>query len=137
MKSAILIGAIVILLAMTSSWAATTVKSSKSNTSDRRFGRNVTATTILSGPNHTQTVYVTGAGTFILTEACVSPTATGGIRLDVIGFGSIAHLGVPGDGCRSFVNGFLMPPNSTITCSTFGVASPGVSYFCTIGGLED
>jgi hypothetical protein len=135
MKTALLAPAIILLLA-TNAWAATTVKSSKSNSQDRRFVRNVTSTTGLSGPSNTQTVYTTGSGTFILTEVCVSPIVTGGVRLDAVGFGSLAHVGVLGDGCRSFANGILLPPNSTITCSTLAGASPG-SYFCTIAGLEE
>lgn len=135
MKTTLLASAIVVLLA-TNSWAATSVKSGKSNSSDRRFLKNLVSTTTLTGPSNTQAVHTTGSGTFILTEVCVSPIATGGIRLDVVGFGSIAHLGVLGDGCRSFVNGFPLPPNSTITCSTLPGASPG-NYFCTIAGLEE
>ena len=136
MKPVLLVGTIITLLAA-NSWAATTVKSSKSNSSEKRFLKNVTATTGLSGPSDTQVVYTTsGTGTFLLTEVCVSPVATGGIRLEVNGFGSIAHLGALGDGCRSFSQGILLPRNSTITCSTLAGASPG-NYFCTIAGLEE
>ncbi|WP_337288888.1 hypothetical protein [Candidatus Methylomirabilis sp.] len=97
----------------------------------------MTSTTSLSGPSDTQTVYTTPARSdFILTGLCVTPTVSGGVRLDVAGFGGIAHLGTLGDnGCYTFSEGVLLPRDSAITCSTSAGASPG-SYFCTISGFE-
>lgn len=136
MKTALLVGAITSLL-VTNSWAATTVKGSKSNSDNRQSGTRVTSTTSLSGPSDTQTVYTTQpTGDFILTGLCVTPTVSGGIRLDAVGFGGIAHLGTLGDnGCYTFAQGVLLPHNSAITCSTLSGASPG-NYFCTITGIE-
>lgn len=137
MKTIFSIIAITMLL-VTSSWAATTVKGTKSNSDNRRrVISSVTSTTSLSGPSDTQTVYTTPAtSNFILTGLCVTPTVSGGVRLDVAGFGGIAHLGTLGDnGCYTFSEGVLLPRDSAITCSTSAGASPG-NYFCTISGLE-
>ncbi len=123
---------------VTSSWAATSVKSSSSRLYSDRLQQavSVTATTYLSGPNETQPVYTTPAsGSFILTQLCVSPVS-GGIRLAVDEFGGIAHLGIAGDGCHTFPEGVLLPLGSAITCSTFATASRG-NHFCTISGLEN
>ena len=133
----LLVGVIASLL-VTTSWAATSVKSGKSN-SDNRTARQqvqVTSTTALSGPSDTQTVYTTPTTSdFILTGLCVSPIVTGGVRLDVVGFGSIAHVGTLDNGCQTFAQGVLLPRDSAITCSTLPGASPG-NYFCTITGHE-
>jgi hypothetical protein len=133
----VLLAAVMTGLLLTSSWAATTVNSSRSNSSERLQGKFVTATAQLSGADDTQTVYTTPtSGDFILTQICVSPSVTGGIRLDASGFGSIAHLGVAGHGCQTFSVGVLLPRGSPITCSTFAEASAG-SYFCAISGSQN
>lgn len=122
-------------LQVASSWAATTVKGSKSNSDNRLSSNLVTASTPLSGPSNTRTVYQTPAsGDFTLTQFCVSPLASGGIRLNAGSLGTIAHLGVGGDSCQTFSPGIVLPPDTAVTCSTSSLASRG-SYFCTIAGL--
>jgi hypothetical protein len=114
------------------SWAATNLNTSRSNAYRIQGAQLVTATASLSGPSQTQTVYVTPeTGEFVLTELCVSPV-NGGIRLAVMGFGTIAHTG--SEMCHMFNPGMIVPKNSTMTCSTTGYADSG-EFFCTISGL--
>lgn len=123
--------ALVTLLAP-AAWSGTSVKSSKSNSSDRVVAKNVTASTNLSGASETQTVYTTpAAGTFLLTQVCVGPV-NGGMQINASGLGGVVF--VMGGSCVS-MQGTIMPPSSTITCSTGASASEG-SYFCTISGLQ-
>lgn len=120
---------------VTSSWAATTVKGSKSNSDNKLKSNLVSASVSLSAPGETRTVYRTPAsGDFTLTHVCVSPTAAGGILLGADGLGEIAHPG-GAESCTSFDPGVLVPPSSNITCSTSASATAG-SYFCTISGLQ-
>jgi hypothetical protein len=122
----------------TISFAATSVKSGKSNTSDRLgVAPALSASTALSGPSDTRTVYQTPArGDFVLTQICVSPTAAGGILVSAAGLGPIAQLGGSVRSCQSFDPGFIAPPNAAITCSTSASAAPG-DYFCMIAGLQN
>lgn len=114
---------------------ATTVKSGKSNSSDRLFAYLSTASTTLTGPSDTRVVYQTPpSGDFILTQICVSSAAAGGILVSAAGLGAVAHLGGVARSCQSFDPGFILPPDSAVTCSTFASASPG-AYFCMISGL--
>jgi hypothetical protein len=136
MKTQLLVGAILIGLLPTAAFAATSVKSSKSNSSDRVRGRFVTSTTNLSGPSETQTVYTTPAkGQFYLTQVCASP-ANGGIQLDVTAFGGIAKLGGDSMWCVTFPSPVVIPKNRNITCSTTSFAA-SERYFCTIFGVEN
>ena len=112
-------------------WAATSVKSGKSNSSDRIIAKLVTASTNVSAPSDTQTVYTTPAtGDFILTQVCVG-AANGGIQVSAASLGTVA-LVAPGT-CERF-EGMIMPASSAITCSTGADAAEG-TYFCTISGL--
>ena len=113
---------------------ATSVKSGKSNSSDRLVAHLTTASTSLSGPRDTKTVYQTPpSGDFILTQICVSPDAEGGILVSATGLGAVAHLGAATRGCEggvtrrceSFDPGVILAPDSEITCSTFEDAPPG------------
>lgn len=117
-------------------WASISLNSSRSNVY-RTYPDTavlVTASTPLSGPRQTQTVYTTPAtGDFILTQACTSPV-NGGIRFDVINLGGIAHVGSSGSLCQTFTPGVVLPKASAITCTTNDAASAG-SYFCMITGV--
>ena len=119
----------------TISFAATSVKSKKSNISDRvAAAYPVTASTTLSGPSDTKTVYQTpSGGDFVLTQICVSPTAAGGLLVSAAGLGPVAQLGGSVRSCQSFNPGFILPPNAAVTCATSEGASPG-AYFCMIAG---
>ena len=130
----LLVGAMMVSVLVTSSWAGTFVKSTKSNSSDRLVSKLVTASVTLSGPSDTKNVYKTpGFGDFVLTQLCVSTAAAGGIQLNAAGLGAVAHLG-GGSSCQTFSPGVIIAQNSQLTCSTFASATAG-SYFCTIGGL--
>ncbi|MDX2168375.1 MAG: hypothetical protein SF182_14975 [Deltaproteobacteria bacterium] len=120
----------------TISFRATSVKSGKSNTSDRlALARVVTASIALSGPSDTKVVCQTPAtGDFVLTQICVSPIAAGGILVSAAKLGPVAQLGGAVRSCQSFNPGFLLPPSAAISCSTFATATPG-PYFCMIAGL--
>jgi len=114
------------------SLAASNLNLSKSNINRVGGLQIVSATASLSGPNQTQTVYITAeTGEFLLTQLCVSPV-NGGIRLAATGFGPIAHTGAAM--CYTFNPGVIVPKSSTITCSTSSFAEAG-DYFCTISGL--
>ena len=124
-----------------SSWASTSLNSSRSNVN--RVGGptglgNVSASTNLTGPTDTQTVYTATQG-FFLTQACVSNTgSSAGVRLDnngTGGIGSIAVVGATADNlCQSFLPaGVFIVSGSTITCSISG-ASAG-THFCRISGV--
>ena len=136
MRRLFLVGGICGLLvaAATMAWAAINLNGSKSNVYST-FGRSffVSATESLTGPSETVTVYTTPeTGNFILTQLCVGP-ANGGIRLAANGFGPIAHTSFQ-DYCQIFSPGFVVPPNSAMTCSTTAAAEAG-DHFCTISGM--
>ena len=57
---------------------------------------------------------------------------TGGVQLDVTGFGGIAQTGI--QLCYTFTPGVVIGPGATMTCST-GVAASVGSYFCRISGV--
>jgi len=92
----LLVGTIttVLITLPTISGATANYNSSRSNVYREIPGFFVTATVPLSGPSDTETVYTTTAtGNFILTEFC-SSAVTGGVQLDVTGFGGIAQTGI-------------------------------------------
>ena len=131
MKTLLTIAAILILLA-TVAGAATSVKSSKSNSSERFSAKNLSASTEVSGPDGTATVLTTPANAdFLLTQVCVGD-ANGGIQINAAGLGPVAI--VPPASCQSF-DGVVLPRNAAITCSTGPDAAAG-TYFCTIFGLQ-
>ena len=132
---ALVLATVLTSVLVTSSWAATTVRGSKSNSDNRLRSNLLSASVQLSVPAETKTVYRTPAsGDFTLTHVCVSPTAAGGILLSADGLGAIAHPG-GSESCASFDPGVLVPPNSNVMCSTSSSAAAG-TYFCMISGLQ-
>ena len=115
MKTTLLVGMVIGLLA-TSSWATSNLNLSKSNVT-RIFlrGTIVTASTDISGAV-SQIVYRTPAsGDFILTQACTG-LAPGGTLLQVGGV-SLVQLG--SGQCQTFTPGTVLPPDQVVTCTTF------------------
>jgi hypothetical protein len=98
----------------------------------------VSASTNLTGPTDTQTVYTATQG-FFLTQACVSNTgSSAGVRLDnngTGGIGSIAVVGAtPTSLCQAFLpDGVFIPSGSTIDCTISGAVAG--THFCRITGV--
>jgi hypothetical protein len=94
----------------------------------------VTASTSLSGPSDTQTVYTVPGNPgdlidFSLTDFC-SSSVTGGVELDVDG--SFFAQTTPDHLCYQF-GGREIAVGKTITCST-GLSASAGSYGCSISG---
>ena len=139
MKRLLLAAAVVTLLAA-NSWAATSVKSSKSNSSFRLFPNPAMTTASTTFSNIAgAVVYTTPADEdFILTQFCADPTAPNGIRLDAANLGTIMQT-VAGVSCYTFTPGLLLPHNSALTCSAPSASNFRVAratYFCTISGMQ-
>jgi hypothetical protein len=95
----------------------------------------VSATTDLTAPNDTQTVYTVEHRGFFLTQACVS-SHTNGVRLDHDGFGGIAVVGATDDTlCQSFNPDGVFLTSGLITCSIRAASTFGVGHFCRITGV--
>ena len=141
-KNLPLVVSIAMLLAMivSISWA-TNLNVSKSNVNKFGSGNGqsvkgfwVTASTALSGPSDTQTVYTVPGNPgdpidFSLTDFC-SSSVTGGVELDV--GGSFFAQTTPDHPCHAF-GGREISAGTTITCSTSSSASAG-TYGCSISG---
>jgi len=128
MKFALRVAATTALLA-TSSWAVSTVNSSKSNVIRvLQRGRFITATANMQGGTR-QIVYTTPTtGDFILTQVCgaVSSNVDAGILFQIGGV-SLAQMGL--SGCQAFNPGMVLPPDQALTCYDLS------SGFCTITGI--
>jgi hypothetical protein len=133
MKTTLLAGAIIGLLA-TSSWASANLNLSKSNVNlEFPSGTIVTASTDVSGAA-AHTVLRTPPGRdFILTQLCGGP---GGILLQVDGV-SIAQVG-PGL-CQTFTPGAILSEDQVVSCATLATETPTLAAetnnFCTIMGI--
>lgn len=133
MKRTLLAVAISSLL-VSIAWASSSFKFSRANQRRVLSGDVLSASTELSGPSQTETVYVTpDMGDFVLTQFCTS-FVNGGMRLDAANLGGIAQSGLD-NVCYTFTPGVSIPKGSEITCSTSSFAEPG-SYFCMISGLQ-
>ena len=115
---------------------AAAINNSHSNIKNLLSKSNVTsASTNLTGPADTQTVYTTPAsGDFLVTNFC-SSVVTGGVQLSAAGLGALALTGIGGS-CTTFNPGISVGANTAISCSTGSGASPGTVYFCSISGLQ-
>jgi len=128
------VAAVIGLLVVANSWAATNYNSSKSNVYIAFPNGLITTATMNFATGAGGVVYTTPAeGDFVLTQFCADPNAAGGIRLTAANFGTIAQT-VSGQGCYTFTPGVSIPPSTALTCST---SSPmKVTHFCTISGLQ-
>ena len=134
MRAIATVGLIVGLWAVDAGAAA--INNSHSNIKNLLSKSNVTsASTNLTGPSDTQTVYTTAAtGDFIVTTFCSSVVA-GGVQLAAAGFAAVAQTGI-GASCTTFTPGVSVPANTALTCTTGSGASPGTVYFCSLSGLQ-
>ena len=147
-----LTAALLVILRATGSWGANNLNLSKSNINRLQTAAQVVTATTNLGPGESVSVYNTPAsGDFLLTQFCASPDATGGVSLDVSGFGTIAQT-TSTLSCFTFNPGVSVPKGSTLSCTTSAAGAPALSagcsavgspavvppaaFFCTISGLQ-
>ena len=147
-----LAAALLVILLATGSWGANNLDLSKSNVNRLETASQVVTASANLGASESVLLYTAPAsGDFVLTQFCASPDATGGVRLDVNGFGSIAQT-TSALSCFTFNPGISVPKGSTVSCTTNPSGAPPLSaggsvvssppvvppgaFFCTISGLQ-